>query len=165
MKEENIPGFIKKYMDSLEDNGYSDFVILSREYQRSVDHYNSVQYPEQSASMRDLNESDRTNKVVDYDAGRKSIDQKFQKHALELAKKHGFKEYDEELTKDQDKFQKLSDSYKQDKEAEQLDIPDTPLDIPPDSPANDPVDKETAKRQFINNLKKQKDKEKGIERE
>ncbi len=133
MEDEQIPGFIGHYMDRLHDDGYREFTMLSRQYQKAIDKYNQETYPQQSDSIRLLNQRTGENKKVDHQAGIDHITREYQQKALEIAKQHGYKEeeYDKDLTEKQDKLNDLLSSRKETQKTEEPAQQPEKLEEPP----------------------------------
>ena len=91
-EEEEVPEFIKKYIDAVHYEGYAEFIGVSREYKKDQDEYHTVIHPSRANQIKKHNTYTGDKRAIDAKPFLKELEEKYKMKALEIAKKHGYVE-------------------------------------------------------------------------
>lgn len=91
-EEEEVPEFVRQYIDALNYDGYADFIGVSREYKKAQDDYHSVIHPSRANQVKKHNIYTGDKRRVDAKPYLKELEEKYKLKALDVAKKYGYVE-------------------------------------------------------------------------
>lgn len=89
-EEEEVPEFVRKYIDALNYEGYADFIGISREYKKAQDEYHTVIHPSRANQVKKHNIHTGDKRKTDANPYLTELEDKYKNKALEIAKKHGY---------------------------------------------------------------------------
>lgn len=87
MSETDLPDFIKKYMNGIEDANHHKFTTLAKEYNDELYRYKTEVYPVQQKNMDMMNKLTGEKKRVNYEHGMEYVRIKYENQAMQLAEK------------------------------------------------------------------------------